>query len=104
MRELTSHPPDRVLMVSRDLREYGARGFGVDYDLRAGALLRSQYRVENIWRSPRFEATLFTTKTQGQESLICDLLRLCGETPFKPLGGTSRRDFLSPRNPVPTAS
>ena len=42
VRELTAHPPDRVLMVSRDLREYGARGFGVDYDLRAGALIRSQ--------------------------------------------------------------
>jgi hypothetical protein len=64
VRELTMHPPDRVLMVSRDLREYGARGFGVDYDLRAGALLHSQYGVENIWRGERFNATLFTTKTQ----------------------------------------
>ncbi|MEA2326155.1 MAG: hypothetical protein QOE68_1114, partial [Thermoanaerobaculia bacterium] len=43
VRELTMHPPDRVLMVSRDLREYGARGFGVDYEMRAGALLRSRY-------------------------------------------------------------
>jgi hypothetical protein len=59
VRELTTHPPDRVLMVSRDLREYGARGFGVDYDLRAGALLRSRYRVENIWRGQRFQAALF---------------------------------------------
>ena len=57
--ELTAHPPDRVLMVSRDLREYGARGFGVDYDLRAGALIRSRYRVEQIWRGQRFNATLF---------------------------------------------
>jgi hypothetical protein len=64
LRELTTHPPDRVLMVSRDLREYGARAFGVDYDIRAGALLRSRYRVENIWRSPRFDATLFTTETR----------------------------------------
>ena len=45
-------------MVSRDLREYGARGFGIDYDLRTGALLRSRYRVENIWRDERFEAVL----------------------------------------------
>jgi hypothetical protein len=59
VRELTTHPPDRVLMVSRDLREYGARAFGVDYDRRAGALLRSQYHVENIWRGERFAATLF---------------------------------------------
>jgi hypothetical protein len=58
VRELMTHPPDRVLMVSRDLREYGARGFGVDYDLRAGALLRSKYHVENIWRGERFQAVL----------------------------------------------
>jgi hypothetical protein len=64
VREFTLHPPDRVLMVSRDLREYGARGFGFDYDVRAGALIRSQYRVENIWRGEKFNATLFTTKAQ----------------------------------------
>jgi hypothetical protein len=64
VRELMMHPPDRVLMVSRDLREYGARGFGVDYEMRAGALLRSRYRVATIWRSPRFNATLFTTEAQ----------------------------------------
>jgi hypothetical protein len=58
LRELTTHPPDRVLMVSRDLREYGAREFGVDYDVRAGALLRSRYRAENIWRGERFQAVL----------------------------------------------
>jgi hypothetical protein len=58
VRELTMHPPDRVLMVSRDLREYGARGFGIDYDLRAGALLRSRYKVERIWRGDRFQAVL----------------------------------------------
>jgi hypothetical protein len=64
VRELTTHPPDRVLMVSRDLREYGARAFGVDYDLRAGALLHSRYHVENIWRGSRFEAVLLrTTRT-----------------------------------------
>jgi len=60
VRELTAHPPDRVLMVSRDLREYGARAFGVDYDMRAGALLRSRYRVETIWRGDRFQAVLLS--------------------------------------------
>jgi len=65
VRELTTHPPDRVLMVSRDLREYGATAFGVDYDLRAGALLRSRYGVERIWRGERFQAVLLkTTETQ----------------------------------------
>ena len=65
VRELAAHPPDRVLMVSRDLREYGARGFGIDYDLRAGALIRSRYQVERIWRGERFQAVLLkTTETQ----------------------------------------
>jgi hypothetical protein len=58
VRQLTSHPPDRVLMVSRDLREYDAREFGVDYEVRAGALLRSRYHVEQIWRGQRFQAVL----------------------------------------------
>ncbi|HEX3577522.1 MAG TPA: hypothetical protein VHY33_03070 [Thermoanaerobaculia bacterium] len=58
VRELTTRPPDRLLMVSRDLREYGARAFGADYDQRAGALLRSQYHVERIWRGQRFQAVL----------------------------------------------
>ena len=58
VRELTLHPPDRVLMVSRDLREYGARAFGVDYDMGAGALIRSRYQVERIWRGERFNAVL----------------------------------------------
>jgi len=65
VRELTTRPPDRVLFVSRDLREYGARAFGVDYDLRAGALLRSRYGVENIWRGERFEAALFHLGTRA---------------------------------------
>ena len=82
VRELTMRPPDRVLMVSRDLREYGASGFGVDYDLRAGALLRSQYHVERIWRGQRFNATLW----------------------FKPPKGTSLMDFPSRRNRAPIAN
>jgi hypothetical protein len=58
VRELTAHPPDRVLLVSRDVREYGSRGFGVDYDLRVAALLRARYHTEQVWRGRRFEATL----------------------------------------------
>jgi hypothetical protein len=58
-RELIGHPPDRVLVVSRDVREYGSRGFGVDYDMRVIALLRDGYRVQQEWRGERFEAILF---------------------------------------------
>ncbi|HSY48020.1 MAG TPA: hypothetical protein VLC46_04340 [Thermoanaerobaculia bacterium] len=59
VRELIAHPPDRVLIVSRDVREYGSRGFGVDYDMRVIPLLRNGYRVQQEWRGGRFEAVLF---------------------------------------------
>jgi hypothetical protein len=58
LRELNAHPPDRVALVTRDVREYGSRGFGVDYGLRIVALLRSRYRVERAWHGERFEAVL----------------------------------------------
>ena len=59
VRELTAHPPDRVLLVSRDVREYGSRGFGIDYDVRVTTLLRARYRVQQVWHGERFEAVLF---------------------------------------------
>jgi len=59
VRELKAHPPDRVLIVSRDVREYGSRGFGIDYDRRVIELVKSRYGVEGTWRGERFEAVLF---------------------------------------------
>ena len=59
VREFTAHPPDRVLLVSRDVREYGSRGFGIDYDMRVAGLLRARYRVQQVWHGERFEAVLF---------------------------------------------
>ena len=58
LRELIAHPPDRVALVTRDVREYGSRGFGIDYGLRIVALLRSRYRVERVWHGERFDAVL----------------------------------------------
>ena len=58
MREFIAHGPDHVALVTRDVREYGSRGFGVDYGLRIMALLRSRYRVERTWQGERFEAVL----------------------------------------------
>lgn len=46
LRELEARPPERVVVVDRDVREFGSRGFGVDYDLRIAAWLRSRYRIE----------------------------------------------------------
>lgn len=58
LRELIAHPPDRVALVTRDVREYGSRGFGIDYGLRIVALLHSRYRVERAWHGDRFDAVL----------------------------------------------
>jgi hypothetical protein len=58
LRELAAHPPDRVALVTRDVREYGSRGFGADYGLRIMAFLRSRYRVEHVWHGMRFNALL----------------------------------------------
>ncbi len=54
LRELAAHPPDRVAIVDRDVREFGYRGFGIDYDRRIAQFLQTRYAVEAQWRAPRF--------------------------------------------------
>ena len=61
--ELTAHPPTRVVLVSRDVREFGYRGFGTDYDRRLAALIAQRYTVERRWRGARFE--LLALKAKG---------------------------------------
>jgi hypothetical protein len=56
--ELRAHPPDRVAIVSRDVREFGYRGFGVDYDRRLFAELLHEYSLERKWFPPRFQLIL----------------------------------------------
>jgi hypothetical protein len=63
LRELAEHPPNRVAIVTRDVREYGSRGFGIDYALRITAFLHKQYRVEKAWRGERFNVLLLKLET-----------------------------------------
>jgi hypothetical protein len=56
--ELAAHPPDRVAIVTRNVREFGYRGFGIDYDLRIAAWLRAHYREEGRWGGERFQLVL----------------------------------------------
>jgi hypothetical protein len=56
--EMSAHPPDRVVLLQRDLREYGAVGFGVDYDQRLRALIASRYEVEQAWSRPQFHLVI----------------------------------------------
>jgi hypothetical protein len=60
--ELGRRPPDRIAIVSRDVREYGYYAFGNDYDRRLAAYLFTHYDVERGWRTPRFDALLLRRK------------------------------------------
>src|SRR5438477_5527203 len=50
--EMKRNPPDRVVLLQRDLREYQAREFGVDYDQRLRALIDSLYGTAAPCRIP----------------------------------------------------
>jgi hypothetical protein len=60
--ELGRRPPDRVALVSRDVREYGYQAFGQDYDRRLAGYLFSHYQVERRWSTPRFDAVLLARR------------------------------------------
>jgi len=60
--EFAARPPDHVAIVSRDVGEYGYRGFGVDYDQRLFAYLREKYSLERRWSEPRFQLYLLTLR------------------------------------------
>lgn len=53
--ELTAHPSTRIAIVTRDVREFGYRGFGIDYDTRLASLIAQRYAIERRWRGAAFE-------------------------------------------------
>ena len=58
--ELLNSPPDRAVIVSRDVHEYGYEGFGIDYDRRLLAYLGEIYRFRAKWDAPRFQMLLLS--------------------------------------------
>lgn len=52
--EISARPPDRIAIVDRDVREFGYRGFGVDYNTTLAAWIKEHYRGEARWRGKRF--------------------------------------------------
>lgn len=57
--DLVAHPPEQVVVLTRDVSEFGSRGFGVDYDQRLVAAIRARYVVQAAWRRPQFGLLLF---------------------------------------------
>jgi len=60
IRELLKSPPDRVVILTRDVHEYGYQGFGIDYDRRLLAYLGASYRLTARWAGERFQLMLLT--------------------------------------------
>ena len=58
IREFQARRPAEVAVVSRNVGEYGFRGFGVDYDQRLMAYLIHTYGVTRSWKTGRFECLL----------------------------------------------
>lgn len=58
IQNMAAHPPQYVAVVTRDVTDFGYRGFGVDYDQRLAAVIRQHYRVYARWREPSFELIL----------------------------------------------
>jgi hypothetical protein len=56
--EMALHPPERIALVDREVREFGYRGFGVDYNLQLAAWIQRHYRGEVRWRGSRFYLVL----------------------------------------------
>lgn len=58
LQELHDRPPAEVALVSRDVREYGSRGFGIDYDRAIFSYIIHMYKYQHSWAAPRFQAVL----------------------------------------------
>ncbi|MEA2325294.1 MAG: hypothetical protein QOE68_253, partial [Thermoanaerobaculia bacterium] len=56
--EFQARRPVEVALVSRNVREYGFRAFGADYDRRLLTYLLQNYEVSRSWRAPRFQCLL----------------------------------------------
>ena len=56
--EVEARRPQLVAVVTRSTREFGYRGFGVDYDLRLAAILRRDYAAVGGWRAGTEAAVL----------------------------------------------
>lgn len=56
--ELQRARPRYVVMVTRDVSEFGSRGFGIDYDVALARFLTTRYAEVRAWREGRFAIVL----------------------------------------------
>jgi|GEM_PF-643472 len=63
IRELVARNPQLIAMVTRDVREFGYEGLGIDYDLRLAAVIRARYTPVRAWRGRAFSLLLLERRT-----------------------------------------
>lgn len=56
--ELQRTRPRYVVIVTREVWEFGSRGFGIDYDVALARFLETRYHDARTWRDGRFSLTL----------------------------------------------
>jgi hypothetical protein len=56
--ELQRTRPRYVVIVTREVWEFGSRGFGIDYDVALSRFLETRYQDIRTWRDGRFTLTL----------------------------------------------
>jgi len=59
---LERNPPGVVVLLSRDVSEFGFRGFGLDYGKELLAYLHRNYTPARRWQSPRFQLLVLRAK------------------------------------------
>ena len=59
MADLAQHPPEYIAVVTRDVTDFGYRGFGVDYNRRLAAAIGRHYKPVTQWQLPSFKVVLF---------------------------------------------
>jgi hypothetical protein len=50
--------PDYVVVTSRDVREYGRQGFGIDYGRKVAAWVEARYGVLRDFRSAQYRVVV----------------------------------------------
>jgi hypothetical protein len=65
IRELVARNPRFIAMVTRDVREFGYDGLGIDYDLRLAAVIRARYAPSRSWPGRSFSVLLLERRNAG---------------------------------------
>jgi len=62
IREIETKRPEWIAVLPRDMREFGSRGFGIDYDQNLRRVIEQRYAPARRWARPGFSVLLLKRK------------------------------------------